>query len=82
VGRGRSCRDLWITENIGIFQTVSKMANNYVLTRLLALRFGVVGLLEFGVVGRVEFGVTDLFERDPERKSGNRYGETVRFSDL
>lgn len=48
--------------------------------RLLALRFGVVGLLDFGVVGRIEFGVIGLFERDPERKSGNRYGETVLFS--
>jgi len=67
---------------MGTFQMVSKMANNYVLTRLLALRFGVVGLLEFGVVGRIEFGVIGLFERDPERKSGNRYGETVLFSDL
>lgn len=41
-----------------------------------------VGLLEFGVVGRVELGVIDLLEIDPERKSGNRYGETVLFSDL
>ena len=41
-----------------------------------------VGLLELGVVGRVELGVTDLLERDPDRKSGNRYGETVLLSDL
>lgn len=41
-----------------------------------------VGLLEFGVVGRLEFGVTGLLERDPERKSGKRCGETVRLSDL
>lgn len=41
-----------------------------------------VGLLELGVVGRVELGVTDLLERDPERKSGNRCGETVLLSDL
>jgi len=67
---------------MGTFQMVIKMTNNYVLTRLLALRFGVVGLLEFGVVGRIEFGVIALFERDPERNSGNRYGETVLFSDL
>lgn len=48
--------------------------------RRLGLGFGVVGLLELGVVGRVELGVTDLLERDPDRKSGNRYGETVLLS--
>jgi len=41
----------------------------------------VVGLLlEFGVVGLLLVGVVDLFERDPVRKSGNLYGETVLFS--
>jgi len=54
----------------------------FVLTRRLGLGLGVVGLLELGVVGRVELGVTDLLERDPDRKSGNRYGETVLLSDL
>lgn len=43
------------------------------LTRRLApAEFGVVGLLLFGVVGLLT---------DPERKSGNLCGETVRFSD-
>lgn len=42
------------------------------------LTFGVVDL-EIGVVD-LEFGVVGLIERDPERKRGNRCGETVRFS--
>ena len=35
---------------------------------------------ECGVVGRLLFGVVGLLT-DPERKSGNRCGDTVRFSD-
>ena len=55
--------------------------NNPTLTRRLALvRFGVVGLLEFGVVERVLLGVVGLLAREPDRKSGNRCGETVRLS--
>lgn len=51
------------------------------LTLCLALEgFGVVGLLGFGVVGLLVFGVVGLLDRDPVRKSGNLYGETVRFS--
>lgn len=42
------------------------------------LRFGVVDL-EVGVVA-LEFGLVGLLERDPARKGGNRWGETVRFS--
>lgn len=44
-------------------------------------RFGVVGLLVFGVVGPLELGVDDLLATDPERKRGNRCGETVLLSD-
>lgn len=60
------------------------------------LKFGVIDLLKFGVVDLLiscvvdlengvgvvvlEFGVAGLLERDPVRKSGNRCGETVRFS--
>lgn len=54
------------------------------------LKFGVVDLLrscvvdlenEVGVgVAALEFEVVGLLERDPVRKSGNRCGETVRFS--
>lgn len=44
-------------------------------------RFGVDGLLVFGVVGRLESGVADLLVTDPERKRGNRRGETVLLSD-
>ena len=41
----------------------------------------VVGLLlEFGVVGLLFLGVVGLPDMDPVRKSGNLYGETVRFS--
>jgi hypothetical protein len=54
------------------------------LTLCLALEgFGVVGLLGFGVVGLLGFGVVGLLlDRDPVRKSGNRYGETDRFSSI
>lgn len=41
--------------------------------------FGVVGRLGFGVVD-LEFGVVGRLERDPERKRGNRCGDTVVFS--
>lgn len=45
-----------------------------ILTRCLSTpEFGVVGLLDFGVVG--------LEARDPERRSGNRCGETDLLSD-
>lgn len=53
------------------------------LTRRLASEpFGVVGLLEFGVVGLLALGVVGLLETEPERKSGNRCGDTVRFSEV
>lgn len=35
---------------------------------------------EFGVVGRLDFGVDDLEARDPERKRGNRFGDTDLLS--
>lgn len=41
---------------------------------------GVVGLLELGVVDRLEFCAFGLLESEPERKSGNRCGETDRLS--
>lgn len=44
--------------------------------------FGVVGLLlELGVVGRDFLGVVGRLANDPERRRGNRCGETVRLSD-
>lgn len=53
------------------------------LTLCLALEgFGVVGLLGFGVVGLLLFGVVGLLDRDPVRRSGNRYGETARLSSI
>lgn len=41
-----------------------------------------VGLLGFGVVCLLGFGVVGLLDRDTERRSGNRYGETDRLSSL
>lgn len=49
------------------------------LTRRRPIELGVEGRLEFGVFC-LEFGVVGLLENDPDRKSGNRWGETVRFS--
>jgi hypothetical protein len=46
------------------------------------LGFGVVGLLGFGVVGLLGFGVVGLLDREPVRRSGNRYGETDRLSSI
>lgn len=43
---------------------------------------GVVGRLEWGVVDRLEPCVFGLLESEPERKSGNRCGETDRLSAL
>lgn len=54
------------------------MADLLIFGEVDLLRFGVVNL-EVGVVA-LEFGVVGLLERDPARKSGNRWGETVRFS--
>lgn len=48
--------------------------------RFASEAFGVVGLLEFGVIGLLAFGDFGLFEIEPERKSGNRCGDTVRLS--
>lgn len=39
-----------------------------------------VGRLRLGVVA-LEFGVVGRLARDPERRRGNRCGETVRFSE-
>lgn len=52
------------------------------LTLCLALGVGVVGLLGFGVVCLLGFGVVGLLDRDTERRSGKRYGETDRLSSL
>lgn len=44
--------------------------------------FGVIGLVGFGVLDLLVFGVVGLLDRDPVRRSGNRYGETDRFSSI
>lgn len=41
-----------------------------------------IGLLGFGVVDLLRFGVVGLLDRDPVRRSGNRYGETDRLSSI
>lgn len=60
-----------------------KEKKGYFLTGCLAKDgFGVVGLLGFGVFDREVFGVDGLLDREPERRSGNLWGDALLLSEM